>query len=396
MTTISQSNLLIVDDNIDICNLLIDLGQDSGFLTTACQTSQQFMNAYRGLNPEIVIIDLNLIGSDDGIGLLRFLGELKSTAKVILLSGMDEKIIGTAIHLGRSYGLTMLAGYQKPVDVKILIELLRDAKGASTGTELSVSRLQEALRAKEFVLYYQPIVDLHSETIHSVEALVRLQLKGQELMFPDSFIPFCEQSGFIVELTHWVIEESFRQLQALNQLGIDIGMAINCSAKYLTDLDVPERILKMCNAYQLNPSKITLEITETVLMNKTQMIMDILARLRIKGFSLSIDDFGTGFSSLIELYRMPFNELKIDKSFVSELTHDKDAHTITKVILTLAKELNLKTTVAEGIETRETLEALKAIGGHLGQGFYFSKALPAHALIEWIRNANPKIKDILI
>ncbi|HWO12418.1 MAG TPA: EAL domain-containing protein, partial [Polyangiaceae bacterium] len=180
----------------------------------------------------------------------------------------------------------------------------------------------------------------------------------------------------------WVIREAIRQAALWRRNGLDIGVSVNLSAQTLRELDLPDRIVASTEQAGLNPARITLEITESGMTDDVDSLLDITTRLRIKGFLLAIDDFGTGFSSLTQLKRLPFTELKLDRTFVSGAATDGDARSLLESSVNLAKRLQLKT-VAEGIETEDEWNLLVWMGVDLGQGYYMARPMPADQLLPW-------------
>jgi EAL domain-containing protein (putative c-di-GMP-specific phosphodiesterase class I) len=242
--------------------------------------------------------------------------------------------------------------------------------------------LERGIARQELLLHYQPQLNLHTCQLEGAEALVRWQHPERGLLMPDSFISLAETSGLIGPLTDWVFNQAIRQAALWRRSGLDIGVSVNLSAQTLRQLDLPDRIAEATAAAGLSPSRITLEITESKVTDDVDSLLDITTRLRLKGFLLAIDDFGTGFSSLTQLRRLPFTELKLDRTFVSGAATDGDARSLLESSVNLAKRLQLKT-VAEGIETEEEWNLLVWMGVDLGQGYYMARPMPAETLLPW-------------
>lgn len=193
-----------------------------------------------------------------------------------------------------------------------------------------------------------------------------------------------ENNGLISELTSKIIEQAVEQAKYWKSQKLAVQISVNISAENITSLSLPEQLIQMLRQHQLDPTMITLEVTESALMGQLVTSLDILTRLRMKGIKLSIDDFGTGYSSLSQLYRMPFTELKIDQSFVMNMTHDEETRGIVKTCIILGHELNM-CVVAEGVEGKATLELLRKMGCDVAQGFHIARPMPAEDLMEWKR-----------
>jgi diguanylate cyclase (GGDEF)-like protein len=250
-------------------------------------------------------------------------------------------------------------------------------------TDLAVERMElenslhQALERKQFVLYYQPQVDLVSGRIVAMEALIRWIHPEAGMIFPDEFIPLAEETGIIVAMGEWVLGEACRQAKRWDALGLPpVIQAVNFSARQFQFRRPVERIREVLSETGLDPSRLDLELTESALMKDPGFAMETLRKLRDMGVSISIDDFGTGHSSLAYLKRFPINKLKIDKTFIHSLLADRKDAAITNAIISMAHELELKA-VAEGVETPEQLEYLRGPGCDEVQGYLFSRPVPA-------------------
>jgi diguanylate cyclase (GGDEF)-like protein len=248
-----------------------------------------------------------------------------------------------------------------------------------------MTELRQAVEEDELTLYYQPKIDLASGSVKYVEALVRWIHPTRGIVPPDSFIPFAEQTGYIKTITRWVVDRALHQCALWQEVGIELAVSVNVSARDLVHSDLVE-VLSACLAkYRLAPHKVWIEITESALMDDPVHAIETLDRLNAAGVHLSIDDFGTGYSSLTYLKRMPVEEIKIDKSFVLGMASDREDETIVRSTIDLGHNMGLKV-VAEGVESLEVLGQLRALGCDLAQGFYLSRPLPPAALEAWLRN----------
>ena len=236
------------------------------------------------------------------------------------------------------------------------------------------SDLRQAVEQKEFSVYYQPIVSLETGCLHGFEALVRWNHPRRGLVLPADFIPVAEETGLIVPIGQWVLNEAcahVRQWQIDSPSHRSLSLSVNLSARQVAQPDMLERIKEALESSKLNPHCLKLEITESVVMENAEAAALMFKQLRSLGVQLSIDDFGTGYSSLSYLHRFPLNYLKIDRSFVTRLTTDND-NAIVRTISTLARNLGMEV-IAEGIETEEQYQQLKMLGCEYGQGFLFSR-----------------------
>ncbi len=249
-----------------------------------------------------------------------------------------------------------------------------------------VADLRHAIATGELVLYYQPKVSLRTGSVSGVEALVRWQHPSQGLIPPDEFIPLAEQTGLIKPLTHWMLEEAIGQCGTWLRAGRELGVAVNLSAWDLHDARLPERIAALLERHAVSAPLLSIELTESSVMTDTPRSLDVLAWLFTLGVSISIDDFGTGYSSLAYLKRLPVSELKIDRSFVQQLSASAADATIVQSLVELAHSFGLRV-VAEGIEDRAALDMLTAFHCDLAQGYYFSRPLPVERFERWLQEA---------
>lgn len=237
--------------------------------------------------------------------------------------------------------------------------------------------LRRAIQRKEFRLVYQPILMLGSPEIKEFEALIRWQHPDNDLITPDKFIYIAEETGLIVPIGEWVLQEACLQMRSWQKkFGFEKNFAIsvNLSAKQLMHPNLIKYIKKVLDETQIYPSCLKLEVTESMVMDNPELALEVLTKLNLIGISLSSDDFGTGFSSLSYLSRFPFERLKIDRTFIGKMDTDAKSEEIVRTIIKLAENLNLET-VAEGIENEQQYLRLRELGCHLGQGYYFSKPL---------------------
>jgi diguanylate cyclase (GGDEF)-like protein len=243
--------------------------------------------------------------------------------------------------------------------------------------------LHRAIDGKQLFLVYQPKVNLETGAITGVEALARWQHPKNGLIPPDEFIALAERSGFIKSLTMWGLEAASNQSRAWSAGGIDVPISVNLSARTLHDSSFPDRVEQLLKSHRIAPEQLELEITESVIMVDPARALDILKRLNCMGISLSIDDFGTGYSSLSYLKKLPVNAVKIDKSFVMHMTQDQNDAQIVRSTIDLAHNLGLKV-IAEGVESQEVWDRLRALGCDQAQGYYMSRPLRAADLTQWL------------
>nr|WP_230404510.1 GGDEF domain-containing phosphodiesterase [Undibacterium sp. LX40W] len=264
---------------------------------------------------------------------------------------------------------------------------------AHTQQNLSLlAELRHAIEHDELKLYYQPKVKLKDNTISEVEALIRWIHPKRGVIPPDQFIPFAESTGFIGIITEWVIQQALHQRRAWQEKALPLTISINISARDLLNPKLPSVFSELMNRYQAEPHWLSLEITESAIMTDPKSALEVLNQLRIKGLRMSIDDFGTGYSSLAYLKKLPVNELKIDKSFITDMENNPDDAVIVRSTIDLGHNMGL-TVIAEGVENQATWDALAHMGCDAIQGYFVSRPLAAETLENWLQTSHWKFKE---
>ena len=264
-----------------------------------------------------------------------------------------------------------------------------EAMNAEAVAHLSTrSGLRRALERGEFLVHYQPQVSLETGAVVGAEALVRWNHPGEGMIPPGAFIPIAEDSGLIVPIGAWVLAEACRQAAAWQARGLPLSVAVNLSALQLQRADLVRTVTGALADSGLDPLLLELELTESMLIQNTELVMDNLRRIKAMGVQVSIDDFGTGYSNLSYIGRLAVDKLKIDRSFVADLTGSHDSARITTAVIQMAHGLNLNV-VAEGVEDAETLEALRRMGCDVAQGYFLGRPGPAEAVERAARQASP-------
>jgi len=259
----------------------------------------------------------------------------------------------------------------------------RDRDTADVDRLALASELRGALARRQLVALYQPIVDLHTGEVVGAEALVRWDHPRRGQLLPADFLASIEHSGMLTEFSRYVLDDAVRTAARWRAQGLDLGIAVNVSARNLLDRGFPGTVRELLATHGVPPGRITLEITESMMMSQLEVVDHVLADLRASGVRLSLDDFGTGYSSLALLSRVPVDEIKIDRSFVADMDSSPEAAAIVRSTLDLGRSLRLPV-VAEGIETPEQRDALLRLGCSAGQGYLFSRVLPADRLAELV------------
>jgi diguanylate cyclase (GGDEF)-like protein/PAS domain S-box-containing protein len=339
-------------------------------------------------------------GGDEFIVLLQDVQnpiDIASTVKRVLTAIAETHTVDIhKLHVTASMGVSQYPGDGKDAEtlIKNADTAMYQAKGSgrqcfryfkSAMNAQAVERhsieedLRRALQRKEFALHYQPKIDLKSGAIVGAEALIRWNHPTSGLLCPARFIPVAEDSGLIVPIGAWVLFEACKQAKAWLDAGLQaISMAVNVSSVQIGEETFLAELLAIVEESNLDPRSLELEVTESVLMKHAKLAASVLQTLRDRGIQIAIDDFGTGYSSLSYLKEFPLDALKIDQSFIRQLDKDPNGSTLVTAIVAMGRSLNLRV-VAEGVETAESLEFLKAQNCDEAQGYYFSRPVPAEA-----------------
>jgi diguanylate cyclase (GGDEF)-like protein/PAS domain S-box-containing protein len=352
------------------------------------------------------------LGGDEFSILLRNAAECDAAAVVSRVSScLEEPIIVQDLPLRVDASIGLAAFPRDGGDADLLIQhadvAMYAAKAANGGFAVYessadphtpdrlalIGELRDALEREELVLYYQPQLTLSTGRVMAVEALIRWQHPQRGLVPPDEFIPLVQETGLIKPLTHYVLDRALRQCRAWTEFGRPMKVAVNLAMRNLIDADLPSDVADLLELNGVSADNLVLEITESAVISDPLRTEAVLARLAKMGVRLSVDDFGTGFSSLTYLTRLPIDEIKIDRSFVTNMNISADKEVIVRSTIDLARNLG-KQVVAEGVETAIVLQRLEELGCHQVQGYYVSKPLPAERLDTWLTESGKLSEDV--
>jgi EAL domain-containing protein (putative c-di-GMP-specific phosphodiesterase class I)/CheY-like chemotaxis protein len=336
---------------------------------------------------DLIVCDLSM-PEIDGIETLRRLSDVNPSATIVLASAADPRILRSAKEMAGRFGLNSICALSKPITVAKLREALsgvtaqrssqrQDASAVITGEEF-----RRGLLAREFIAHYQPKVDFATRKLVGAEALVRWQHPILGLLSPGAFLPVAEQIGLLDELTDIVLAMAIAQCASWKRDGLAIAVSVNLPLTSLSSRELPARIESIVAAHDIDPSQLIVEVTEDGWLQKDTTAREVLTRLRLRGYGLSIDDYGTGYSTVQQLLHAPFNELKIDQSFVQNALVDNESAVVLSSSISMAHQLNLKV-VAEGIETEGQWDMLAGLGCDIAQGYFIARPLPGDRLIAW-------------
>jgi len=344
---------------------------------------------------DLLLTDLNMPNMD-GIELLSELAKISPNYAdfIAVMSSVDRDVLDSVQGIADASNLELLAVIPKPLVAQHLIDILDQCDptvlhGTQQRADLGLTGddVRAALAAGQLVPFFQPKVAVVSRHLEGMEALVRWAHPEHGLLAPYHFVAHLEHADLAADFFYYFTHEVCRVLRALPNVGTDFRCSVNLPVPLLTRDDFVEKIQQIPREYGLPNSAIVLEVTETSLMSNLANSLGTLARLRMKGFDIAMDDYGTGYSSMQQLSRCPFTELKIDREFVHDAVNSQKKLAILTAAVSMCRKLNL-TSVAEGVESEADWQQLAALGCDVVQGYYISRPMSEQALMTWIAEYN--------
>jgi EAL domain-containing protein (putative c-di-GMP-specific phosphodiesterase class I) len=406
----NERRLLILDDDPSIGQTMGLIAETVRFATRFTSDPERFFALVDDWSPTHIALDL-VMPTMDGVEVMVQLARRGCGARIIVTSGVGSRVLDAAGRSAEEHGLDIAGVLSKPFSPAALRALLADAPparalapGSPAGGGaaeppatfvVTVDDLRRALADDQVEVHYQPKIDCASGRLAGFEALVRWRHPLRGLVSPGGFVRVAEQGGMIDALTDRVFDLSLPWFArsfpgpggagAAHALPLEgtVSLSVNISARSLHDRQLADRIHARCAAAGIAPSRLILELTETSAMEDPVASLDLLTRLRMKGFQLSIDDFGTGFSSMLQLVRLPFSEMKVDRSFVMTLNRSQESRAVVRSVVELGHSLGLRCT-AEGVEDERALDYLRQVGCDLAQGFLIGRPMPAAEVPQWL------------
>ncbi|MDR3689272.1 MAG: EAL domain-containing response regulator [Fimbriimonas sp.] len=389
---LERGRVLILDDEEAVGKSIARLAEHLLLESRSETNAEAFLKAVDQWKPTHIILDLVMPGMD-GVQVLQRLADMNCTARIAISSGIGGRVLNAAYRSAAEHGLDIACVLPKPFTASELKEFLHNSHVVASGradrrrmdSKAQVTTLEDllsAIREQQLSLVYQPKIDCRTKDLMGFEALVRWQHPTRGNVMPDQFIPLAERHGLIGAITDQVVEMGLRWFSGLPN-STDLSLSVNISAKTMGDMGFVDKLLSSCHEARVSANNLILEITETAAMDDQLLALDLFTRLRMKGFHVSIDDFGIGNSSLALLARLPFSEIKVDKSFAMSATRSEESRAIIKSTVDLSHSLDL-TVVTEGVEDSATLEFLNDIGCDLAQGYFIARPMPGDAVEGWV------------
>ncbi len=396
----TEAEILLLDDDPFMLKLLRTMLGHLGYhQVSACTSGGAALELIdgRGAAPRLILFDLNMPGID-GAEFVRHLVGRHYAGSLILVSGEDRRLRQVVESLARAHRLALLGCLAKPVTREALAALLgpwtphAPPKRAARKKVYAFDEVRAAIAQGELVNHYQPKVDVATGRLKGVETLVRWNHPRDGMVFPDQFIGVAEDHGVIDALTLTVLRAALAQARRWRDSGLALEVSVNVSMDNLVSLDFPDLVAAEAAAAGVAPADVQLEVTESRFVKDLRIPLEVLARLRLKRFSLSIDDFGTGHSSLAQLRDFPFDELKVDRSFVHGAFENSTLRAIYEASLGLARQLGMAV-VAEGVEDWNDWTFLRGTGCGMAQGYFIAKPMPAEALATWALDWEDRVEE---
>jgi EAL domain-containing protein (putative c-di-GMP-specific phosphodiesterase class I)/ActR/RegA family two-component response regulator len=390
----AELNFLVVEDH-DLQRRIATLLLKSRGARTVheAENGQQALEILRDpARPvQVVITDLDM-PEMDGMEFIRRIGEAGRPVSIIVARSQERPLLAAVATMAEAYGIALLGVAEKPLTAEKLAPLIgrhkppaaAPARKGPAGPAFTLDEIAAALRNGEFEPFMQPKVELATGRLKGAEALARWRHPRLGFVAPYAFIPQLEDSGLIDLLTWTMLEKSARFCSAWRASGADVTVSVNVSLRSLGDAAIADRVTRLVRSQDLDPRHMVLEVTESCATTEVGKALENLARLRMKGFGLSIDDYGTGYSSMQQLTRVAFTELKIDRSFVANAARASNARVILESSLDMARKLNIAA-VAEGVETQDVWDLLRELGCELAQGYFIARPMECAGFRDWAR-----------
>jgi EAL domain-containing protein (putative c-di-GMP-specific phosphodiesterase class I) len=339
---------------------------------------------------DIIISDLDMPGMD-GMEFIRRLGDARVRTSLIVASALDRALIASVATMAEAYGVRLLGFVTKPL-TQAELEPLVQLHGSRPSTPehpmasiVPLAEIEAGLRRGEFEPFFQPKISLAAGQVIGVEALARWRHRERGLLLPSAFIKPLEESGRIDSLTWIMLAKATAFWRSWRENAVDGTVSVNLSIASLGDMRGARRVLGLVRSQGLDPRHVILEVTESAATSDVGRVLESLARLRMNGFGLSIDDYGTGYSSMQQLSRIAFTELKIDRSFVANALRQDAARVILESSIAMAKNLGI-TSVAEGVDTKESVDLVRQLGCDIAQGYFVAEPMDSSDFMDWARD----------
>jgi EAL domain-containing protein (putative c-di-GMP-specific phosphodiesterase class I)/CheY-like chemotaxis protein len=383
-----QRSLLIIDDEPLQRMYVREIARKAGFEVGEAATIEEATAAMAERKYNAVVLDLSL-GDRDGVEVIRNIADGDHKPQLIVISGCEDRIRDSVISFAKAVGMPTIGELRKPIDIPVFKRALASVTATINSNAIKLAApkkadigrddLAEAISSGAIFPVYQPQVDMKTGTVVGIETLARWHSKAFGSVSPVDFVPLADKFDLSGMFTTAILERAVADASKWCKMKPDLRIAVNVPANVLLDLRFPDETAALLDRYGMPPENLVIEVTESIALSDLVAHAQVMCRLRIKRIHLSLDDFGTEFSSLVALRRFPFTELKIDREFVTNADRDPYSWEIAKGIIAMAKKLKIRT-VAEGVETQAVADMLTAEGADVGQGWLYARPVMAEEI----------------
>jgi EAL domain-containing protein (putative c-di-GMP-specific phosphodiesterase class I)/ActR/RegA family two-component response regulator len=391
MSLRSARRVLVLDDDEAVARTMCDALAGAGHEARSTTSADRFFALLAQWEPSHLVVDL-VMPEVDGLSILGSLAESGCKAPIIISSGMGGRVLAAAQRFAVEHGLFIAGVLPKPFTSATLDGLLAKAPPAVTASNMqpdsasvTAAALSAAIARGRLGVAFQPKFALPGSRLCGFEALARWHDPEHGHVPPSLFVPLAERHGLIDALTETVLQQALSWFASLPH-GDELSIAVNVSAPTMEDPDFARRLTGLCRDHGVAPEQVTLELTETIANDEGAPALGQLTRLRLHGFQIALDDFGTGHATMTAVARLPFSELKVDRSFVMGATTSNEDRAVVASVIDLGRNLGLRT-CAEGIEDADTLALLTDLGADVAQGFYLGLPMPGDEAAALTRQA---------
>jgi EAL domain-containing protein (putative c-di-GMP-specific phosphodiesterase class I) len=393
-----SKRILVVDDSATMRDLLIRYLQVDDNLVAGADSGAQALDLMKTERYDVIVTDLAM-PEMDGFGLIRAISELDWDPSVILLTGHDPRTLQSAKELALAYSINLLGALTKPVNKDMLLSMLSDVadtrtKGRSgTETVLSEGEFMRGLMTDGLSPVFQPKIDLKTGELAGAEVFARWRAPTGGYLGAGAVIKAAQEKGHMDVLTYRMLELALQQQGKWRRQGLEVALSINVAADNLRKSDFADVVTGLAEQFGVEPKMVRLEVTEADLDVDVRVPLEVLSRLSLRGFGLSLDDFGTGFASLMRLQHIPFDEIVVDRMFISRATESDTARIILQAAIELAHKLELKCS-CEGVEQESQLRMVRDLGADMAQGYLLGKPMTAGEFLIWYEDFRDGVIDI--
>ena len=393
-----SKRILVVDDSVTMRDMLTRYLQSGDYMVSTANSGDQAVDLLKTEHYDVIITDLEMPGMD-GYGLIRSISELDCDPAIILVTQHDERTLHAARELAMAYSVNLLGTLTKPLNKDLLFATLnevastRSASYSGSETVLAESEFMRGLMTDGLAPVFQPKIELETGKIAGAEAFARWRAPGGGLLGAGAVVRVAKEKGYMDVLTYRMLELALEQQGKWKREGKIVPLSINVSSENLRKEDFADVVSGLADQFGVDPEMVRLELSESDFQVDERVPLEVLSRLHMRGFGLTLDDFGTGFASLMRLQSIPFNEMIIDREFIGRAKDDKIARIILESAIELSHKLGLQCT-CEGVESEAHLTLVRDLKADFIQGYHIGKPMSPDELLIWIEDYDDGVLKI--